>query len=45
MVAQAIGEAERQEEFGRTLHGDPGDIWTEVLAVLLHLLLALPLRP
>ena len=32
MVAQAIVAAEWQEEFGRTLHGDPGEIWTEVLA-------------
>ena len=32
MEAQDIDEAEWQEEFGRTLHGDPGDIWNEVLA-------------
>mmetsp|Transcript_19440 Transcript_19440/g.21754 ORF Transcript_19440/g.21754 Transcript_19440/m.21754 type:complete len:199 (-) Transcript_19440:196-792(-) len=32
MVAQAIPEAEFQEEFARTLHGDPGEIWTETIA-------------
>ena len=31
MVAQALPEADWQEEFGRTLHGDPGEIWTEVI--------------
>ena len=31
MDTQNIDEGEWQDEFGRTLHGDPSDIWNEVL--------------
>ena len=32
MATQEIGNDECQQEFGRTLHGDPKDIWNEVIA-------------
>lgn len=32
MTAQNINNDKWYDEFGRTLHGDPSDIWTEVLA-------------
>ena len=32
MTAQDIDDAEWHDECGRALHGDPGNIWREVLA-------------